>query len=173
MYGDLYGTKWVWFSLKGRPKLFKSDLVKVTIRIPESLKKRIEEYAERNKINFNEATRRLFLGGLEGPRLREQGFNWFQKLFEGAQNSPLFEDFKEAFIRILGEFLGGYLEANPHVFAESIAGFLGGHLKYSENVLGLDKGMLAKAVAGGNPEVQKRMSELIENMLWIMEWIHK
>ncbi len=159
--------------MKGRPRLFKSDLVKVTMRIPESLKKRIEDYAERNEINFNEATRRLFLSGLEGPRLRNQGFNWFQKLFEDAPKSPLFEDFKEAFIRILGEFLSGYFEKNPHVLAEGIAGFLGGHLKYSEDILGIERGMLAKAVAAGNPEVEKRMSELLENMLWIMEWIHK
>ena len=38
--------------VKGRPKMFKSDLVKVTIRIPESLKSRIQDYANSKEIKY-------------------------------------------------------------------------------------------------------------------------
>ncbi len=159
--------------VKGRPRMFKSDLVKVTIRIPESLKSRIQEYANRKKIKFNEATRRLFLEGLEGQYLMEQGFNWFQMFFESATESPLFKDFKASLIEILSRFLIEYFENNPEVLIRGIAGFIGGHLKYSENVLGLDMGRLVEAVAGEDPEAKRRMSELLDNILWVTEWIHR
>ncbi len=159
--------------MKGRPRVFKPDLEKVTLRIPESLRSRIQDYAKSHEINFNEAARRLFLGGLEVQYLMSQGFNWFQMLFENASKSPLFEDFRASFIDILSRFLNEFFEQNPGVLLRCIAAFLGGHLNYTESALGLDKGMLAKAVAGGNPEAERRMTELLENVLWIKEWIHK
>ncbi len=159
--------------MKGRPKMFKSDLVKVTIRIPESLKSRIQDYAHSKKIKFNEAARRLFLEGLEGQCLKEQGFDWFQMLFENVPESPLFDNFKTSFIKILSRFLGEFFEKNPYVLIRAIAGFIDGHLKYSENVLELDRENLVKAVAGENPEAKRRISELLDNILWVTEWIHR
>ncbi|MEX2705521.1 MAG: hypothetical protein Q6352_009710 [Candidatus Freyrarchaeum guaymaensis] len=159
--------------MKGRPRMFKSGLVKVTLRIPEILKQRIQEYAENHRIKFNEAARRLLLGGLDGKCLVEQRLDWFQLLFEGAPESPLFEEFRASFHELLFKFLSRFFEKNPEVLIRSIASYLEGHISYMESVLGLETGRLIKAVAGGNPEAEERMSLLLENIAWVKEWIHR
>ena len=159
--------------MKGRPKIFKSGLVKVTLRIPEVLKQRIQEYAESRKIKFNEAVRRLLLGGLDGQCLVEQRLDWFQSLFEGAPESQLFEEFRASFNALLFRFLSRFFEKNPNVLIRSIASYLEGHISYMESVLGLETGRLIKAVSGGNPEAEKRMSLLLENIAWVKEWMHR
>ena len=159
--------------MKGRPRTFKSGLVKVTLRIPESLKGKIQDYAESHEIKFNDAARRLLLNGLDGQCLVEQRFDWFQMLFESASESSLFEDFRASFNEILCRFLSEFFEKNPSFLLRSIATYLEEHLNYMENVLGLEKGKLTKAVTMGNPEAERRISLLLENIEWVKEWMHK
>lgn len=159
--------------MKGRPRVFKSDLVKVSLRIPENLKSRIQEYAQSHQIKFNDAVRRMMVRGLEGQCLVEQRLHWFRTLFENILEPPLFEEFRLAFNEILSSLLSKFFERNPEVLIRSISAYIDGHLNYMENVFGLERRTLVKTVAGGNPEAEKKMVELFKNIAWIKEWMHK
>jgi hypothetical protein len=159
--------------MPGKPRRFEpEEPVKVTLRVPKDMYENIWKYAQRYGYSFNEAAARLLAFGIGGQELGDREVVWTNRFFAEFQKSEIFGKLRDDFRASITDFLREYYEKDPATLLTEIVVYAGGHFDYFQKLLDLEKENLAKAIAGNNPEVQKKFMEFFEMLAWVWNWVY-
>jgi hypothetical protein len=158
--------------MPGKPRRFEpEELVKVTLRVPRDMYEKIWKYAHRYGYSFNESAARLVAFGIGDSEFADREVVWTNKFFAEFQKSEAFSKLREEFRSALTEFLRDYYEKDPATLLTEIVEYAGSHFDYFQDLLDLEKERLAKAIAGDNPDAQKKLMEFFEMLAWVWDWV--
>jgi hypothetical protein len=158
--------------MPGKPRRFEpEELVKVTLRVPRDMYEKIWKYAHRYGYSFNESADRLLAFGIGDSAFGDREVVWTNKFFNEFQKSELFTKLRDEFRTALIEFLRDYYEKDSATLLKEIVAYAGSHFDYFRDLLNLEKERLAKAIAGDNPDAQKKVIEFFEMLAWVWDWV--
>ncbi|MHA1364595.1 MAG: hypothetical protein ACTSP1_19065 [Candidatus Freyarchaeota archaeon] len=158
--------------MPGKPRRFEpEELVKVTLRVPRGMYEKVWKYANRYGFSFNEAAARLMALGIGDSEFADREVAWTNLFFSEFRKSEMFLELRDAFRESLAQFLMEYYERDPKTLLKEITEYAGSHFDYFKDILRIEKERLAKAIAGKNEEVEKKLVDFFELLDWVWDWV--